>query len=186
MPNAIGELREAIDFLRYYAEQIRLLSENKMLAPPLGTILCISPWNFPLAIFTGQIAAALAAGNSVVAKPAEQTSIIAYYAVRLLHQAGVPRDALQLTLGNGDLGAALVAQPFNGVMFTGSTEVAHLINKQLITRENHPVFIAETGGLNTMVVDSSALLEQVITDVLSSAFDSAGQRCSALRILLVQ
>lgn len=186
LPNAIAELREAVDFLRYYAEQIKSLSAKEMLAPPLGTILCISPWNFPLAIFTGQLAAALAAGNSVVAKPAEQTSMIAYYAVRLLHQAGVPRDALQLTLGNGELGAALVAQPFNGVMFTGSTEVAHLINKQLITRENQPVFIAETGGLNTMVVDSSALLEQVITDVLASAFDSAGQRCSALRILLVQ
>lgn len=186
LPNAIGELREAVDFLRYYAEQIRFLAEKGALAAPLGSILCISPWNFPLAIFTGQIAAALAAGNSVVAKPAEQTSLIAYYAVNLLHQAGVPQDALQLTLGAGELGAALVAQPFNGVMFTGSTEVAHLINKQLITRDDQPVFIAETGGMNAMIVDSSALLEQVVTDVLSSAFDSAGQRCSALRILLVQ
>lgn len=136
LPNAIGELREAVDFLRYYAEQIRFLAEKGALAAPLGSILCISPWNFPLAIFTGQIAAALAAGNSVVAKPAEQTSLIAYYAVNLLHQAGVPQDALQLTLGAGELGAALVAQPFNGVMFTGSTEVAHLINKQLITRDD--------------------------------------------------
>lgn len=186
LPNAIGELREAVDFLRYYAEQIRLLEEKGGLAEPLGSVLCISPWNFPLAIFTGQVVAALAAGNSVVAKPAEQTSLIAYYAVKLLHQAGVPQDALQLTLGAGELGAALVAQPFNAVMFTGSTEVAHLINKQLISREDQPVLIAETGGMNVMVVDSSALLEQVITDVLSSAFDSAGQRCSALRILLVQ
>ncbi|MDA3979487.1 bifunctional proline dehydrogenase/L-glutamate gamma-semialdehyde dehydrogenase PutA [Gallibacterium sp. AGMB14963] len=186
LPNAIGELREAVDFLRYYAEQIRLLEEKGVLAEPLGSVLCISPWNFPLAIFTGQVVAALAAGNSVVAKPAEQTSLIAYYAVKLLHQAGVPQDALQLTLGAGELGAALVAQPFNAVMFTGSTEVAHLINKQLISREDQPVLIAETGGMNVMVVDSSALLEQVITDVLSSAFDSAGQRCSALRILLVQ
>ncbi|MFC0309101.1 bifunctional proline dehydrogenase/L-glutamate gamma-semialdehyde dehydrogenase PutA [Gallibacterium trehalosifermentans] len=184
--NALGELRESVDFLRYYAEQIRLLEDKKVLAEPLGVVLCISPWNFPLAIFTGQLAAALAAGNSVIAKPAEQTSLIAYYAVKLLHQAGVPEDALQLTLGDGELGAALVAQSFNGVMFTGSTEVAHLINRQLITRENPPVLIAETGGMNVMVVDSSALLEQVITDVLSSAFDSAGQRCSALRILLVQ
>lgn len=186
LPNAIGELREAVDFLRYYAEQVRLLEEKGALAEPLGSVLCISPWNFPLAIFTGQVVAALAAGNSVVAKPAEQTSLIAYYAVKLLHQAGVPQDALQLTLGAGELGAALVAQPFNAVMFTGSTEVAHLINKQLISREDQPVLIAETGGMNVMVVDSSALLEQVITDVLSSAFDSAGQRCSALRILLVQ
>lgn len=186
LPNAIGELREAVDFLRYYAEQIRSLEEKGVLAEPLGSVLCISPWNFPLAIFTGQVVAALAAGNSVVAKPAEQTSLIAYYAVKLLHQAGVPQDTLQLTLGAGELGAALVAQPFNAVMFTGSTEVAHLINKQLISREDQPVLIAETGGMNVMVVDSSALLEQVITDVLSSAFDSAGQRCSALRILLVQ
>ncbi|MFC0322526.1 bifunctional proline dehydrogenase/L-glutamate gamma-semialdehyde dehydrogenase PutA [Gallibacterium melopsittaci] len=186
LPNAIGELREAVDFLRYYAEQIRLLEDKKALAEPLGVVLCISPWNFPLAIFTGQVVAALAAGNSVVAKPAEQTSLIAYYAVHLLHQAGVPQNALQLTLGAGELGATLVAQPFNAVMFTGSTEVAQLINKQLISREDQPVLIAETGGMNVMVVDSSALLEQVITDVLSSAFDSAGQRCSALRILLVQ
>ncbi|MEE3608625.1 bifunctional proline dehydrogenase/L-glutamate gamma-semialdehyde dehydrogenase PutA [Avibacterium paragallinarum] len=186
LPNAIGELREAVDFLRYYAEQIRLLASKNALAPPLGKVLCISPWNFPLAIFTGQIAAALAAGNNVIAKPAEQTSRIAYYAVKLLHQAGVPKSALQLILGASEVGAALVAQPFNAVMFTGSTEVAHLIHQQLIQREAQPVFIAETGGLNTMVVDSSALLEQVIADVLSSAFDSAGQRCSALRILLVQ
>lgn len=186
LANAIGELREAVDFLRYYAEQIRFLAQQEKLAPPLGTALCISPWNFPLAIFTGQVSAALAAGNSVVAKPAEQTSLIAYYAVKLLHQAGVTEDALQLVLGKGDIGASLVKQHFNATLFTGSTEVAQLINQELITHDNNPVLIAETGGMNCMVIDSSALLEQVVADVLSSAFDSAGQRCSALRILLVQ
>ena len=186
LPNAIAELREAVDFLRYYAEQLRLVESKQMLAPPLGTVLAISPWNFPLAIFTGQIAAALAAGNSVVAKPAPQTSMMAYYAVQLLHQAGVPTTALQLVLGDDDVGAELVKQPFNAVMFTGSTAVARLIQQQLLSRDDQPVLIAETGGLNTMVVDSSALLEQVIFDVLASAFDSVGQRCSALRILLVQ
>ncbi|MDG2956632.1 bifunctional proline dehydrogenase/L-glutamate gamma-semialdehyde dehydrogenase PutA [Bisgaard Taxon 10/6] len=186
LPNAISELREAVDFLRYYAQQLRFLAEHDKLAEPRGKILCISPWNFPLAIFTGQIAAALAAGNSVIAKPAEQTSLIAHAAVKLLHQAGVPMTTLQLVLGAGDLGAELVKQPFDGVVFTGSTDVAKFINQQLAAADNDPILIAETGGLNVLTVDSSALPEQVVTDVLSSAFDSAGQRCSALRILLLQ
>lgn len=186
LPNAISELREAVDFLRYYAQQLRFLAEHGKLAEPRGKVLCISPWNFPLAIFTGQIAAALAAGNAVIAKPAEQTSLIAYAVVKLLHQAGVPTTALQLVLGAGDLGAELVKQSFDAVLFTGSTDVAKFINRQLATADNDPVLIAETGGLNVLTVDSSALPEQVVTDVLSSAFDSAGQRCSALRILLLQ
>lgn len=186
LPNAIAELREAVDFLRYYANQLEHLSANNQLGTARGKVLCISPWNFPLAIFTGQIAASLAAGNAVVAKPAEQTSLIAYAAVKLLHQAGVPQEALQLVLGAGDLGAALVQQPFDGVVFTGSTEVAKLIEKRLAGADNDPVLIAETGGQNVLVVDTSALPEQVAADVLSSAFDSAGQRCSALRILLLQ
>lgn len=186
LPNAIAELREAVDFLRYYANQLEHLSANNQLGEARGKVLCISPWNFPLAIFTGQIAASLAAGNAVIAKPAEQTSLIAYAAVKLLHQAGVPLEALQLVLGAGDVGAAFVQQPFDGVVFTGSTEVAKLIEKRLATAENDPVLIAETGGQNVLVVDTSALPEQVAADVLSSAFDSAGQRCSALRILLLQ
>lgn len=186
LSNAINELREAVDFLRYYAEQILLLEQKDMLAEPLGKVLCISPWNFPLAIFTGQVVAALAAGNSVIAKPAEQTNLVAYVAVKLLHQAGVPLETLQLVLGDGELGQALVSQPFNAVMFTGSTQVAKLISQQLAQRTDNPILIAETGGLNAMVVDSSALPEQVTADVLNSAFDSAGQRCSALRVLLVQ
>lgn len=186
LPNAIAELREAVDFLRYYAVQAENLDQQGKLAPPRGTALCISPWNFPLAIFTGQIAAALAAGNAVVAKPAEQTSLIAYAAVKLFYQAGLPRSALQLTLGAGDLGSALVAQAFDAVIFTGSTEVAKFIAEQLAGNEHQPILIAETGGQNVLVVDSSALSEQVVGDVLSSAFDSAGQRCSALRILLLQ
>ncbi|MBR0574594.1 MULTISPECIES: bifunctional proline dehydrogenase/L-glutamate gamma-semialdehyde dehydrogenase PutA [Pasteurellaceae] len=186
LPNAIAELREAVDFLRYYAVQLEKLAQLGKLADPRGKILCISPWNFPLAIFTGQIAASLAAGNVVIAKPAEQTSLIAAAAVELFYQAGLPRSALQLVLGAGDIGAALVKQPFDGVVFTGSTEVAKLINEQLAQADNDPVFIAETGGQNVLVVDSSALAEQVIADVLNSAFDSAGQRCSALRILLLQ
>ncbi len=186
LPNAIAELREAVDFLRYYALQLEKLDELGKLAAPRGKILCISPWNFPLAIFTGQIAASLAAGNTVVAKPAEQTSIIANVATQLFYQAGLPKEALQLVLGAGDIGAALSKQPFDGVVFTGSTEVAKLINEQLAQADNDPVFIAETGGQNVLVVDSSALAEQVVVDVLNSAFDSAGQRCSALRVLLVQ
>jgi RHH-type proline utilization regulon transcriptional repressor/proline dehydrogenase/delta 1-pyrroline-5-carboxylate dehydrogenase len=187
--NAIAEVREAIDFLRYYARQAKgtLGASEK----PLGAVVCISPWNFPLAIFAGQIAAALVAGNPVLAKPAEETPLIAAAAVRLFHEAGVPADALQLLVGAGELGAALVAAPHvAGVMFTGSTEVARLIQRQLAERlspEGRPIpLIAETGGQNAMIVDSSALAEQVVADVLASAFDSAGQRCSALRVLCLQ
>ncbi|CZT34043.1 trifunctional transcriptional regulator/proline dehydrogenase/L-glutamate gamma-semialdehyde dehydrogenase [Rhizobium sp. 9140] len=188
-PNAIAEVREAIDFLRYYAEQA-----GRTLGPAhgaLGPIVCISPWNFPLAIFTGQIAAALVAGNPVLAKPAEETPLIAAEGVRLLHEAGVPRDVLQFLPGDGRVGAALVgAEGVAGVMFTGSTEVARLIQAQLAGRlspEGKPIpLIAETGGQNAMIVDSSALAEQVVADVIASAFDSAGQRCSALRVLCLQ
>ncbi len=190
-PNAISEVREAVDFLRYYAARIEQEFSNDT-HRPLGPILCISPWNFPLAIFTGQVSAALAAGNVVLAKPAEQTSLIAAYGVSVLHRAGVPADAVQLLPGRGEtVGAALVASPaVRGVLFTGSTEVAKLIAATLAERldgAGHPVpLIAETGGQNALIVDSSALTEQVVYDVLSSAFDSAGQRCSALRVLCVQ
>lgn len=189
LPNAVGEVREAIDFLRYYAAQARsILGLN---SAPLGPVVCISPWNFPLAIFTGQIAAALVAGNSVLAKPAEQTPLIAAEAVRILHEAGIPSDVLQFLPGEGDIGAALIGAPETaGVIFTGSTEVARLIQHRLATRlslTGSPVpLIAETGGQNAMIVDSSALAEQVVADVIASAFDSAGQRCSALRILCLQ
>lgn len=187
--NAVGEVREAIDFLRYYAAQAR-----KVLSPesvPLGPVVCISPWNFPLAIFTGQIAAALVAGNPVVAKPAGNTPLIAAQGVRLLHEAGIPRDVLQFAPGSGRMGAALVgASETAGVMFTGSTEVARLIQAQLaerLSKFGKPIpLIAETGGQNGMIVDSSALAEQVVADVIASAFDSAGQRCSALRVLCLQ
>ena len=149
--------------------------------------MAISPWNFPLAIFTGEVVAALAVGNTVIAKPAEQTSLIAHRAVQLMHEAGVPEEVLQLVLGAGDVGAALTKNlNINGVIFTGSTEVAKLINQSLSAREDLPVLIAETGGQNAMIVDSTALAEQVCADVLNSAFDSAGQRCSALRILCLQ
>ncbi|MEH3048486.1 trifunctional transcriptional regulator/proline dehydrogenase/L-glutamate gamma-semialdehyde dehydrogenase [Sphingomonas adhaesiva] len=189
LPNAIAEVREAIDFLRYYAQQARTTLGNAQ--RPLGVVTCISPWNFPLAIFTGQVAAALVAGNAVLAKPAEETPLIAAQGVALLHEAGVPADALQLVPGDGAIGAALVAAiETAGVMFTGSTEVARLIQKQLATRlsaDGAPIpLIAETGGQNAMIVDSSALAEQVVADVIASAFDSAGQRCSALRILCLQ
>ncbi len=173
--NAVAEVREAADFLRYYAhEAARTLLPGS--PAPLGLVVCISPWNFPLAIFTGQVAAALAAGNSVIAKPAEETPLIAAEAVRALHEAGVPRDALQLMPGAGEVGATLVADArVQGIVFTGSTPVARLIEKELagrLTRRGAPVaLIAETGGLNAMVVDSSALAEQVVVDVLSSAFD---------------
>ncbi|NML04718.1 trifunctional transcriptional regulator/proline dehydrogenase/L-glutamate gamma-semialdehyde dehydrogenase [Sphingomonas sp. G-3-2-10] len=187
--NAIAEVREAIDFLRYYAAQARATFGPAQ--TPLGPIVCISPWNFPLAIFTGQVAAALVAGNAVLAKPAEETPLIAAEAVRLLHEAGIPADALQFVPGAGEIGAALVGAPETaGVMFTGSTEVARLIQRQLSTRlspAGKPIpLIAETGGQNAMIVDSSALAEQVVGDVIASAFDSAGQRCSALRILCLQ
>ncbi|WP_210248954.1 trifunctional transcriptional regulator/proline dehydrogenase/L-glutamate gamma-semialdehyde dehydrogenase [Methylobacterium sp. WL64] len=186
--NAVAEVREAVDFLRFYANEAQRLGDG---ARPLGPILCISPWNFPLAIFTGQVAAALAAGNTVLAKPAEETPLVAAEAVRLLHAAGIPTDALHLMPGAGDTGAKLVGDArVRGVMFTGSTDVARLIQRQLAERLNpdgRPVpFVAETGGQNVMIVDSSALPEQVVADVIASAFDSAGQRCSALRILCLQ
>lgn len=188
LPNAIAEIREAVDFLRYYANEIR---ENGD-APALGSVTCISPWNFPLAIFTGQVAAALAAGNVVLAKPAEQTPLIAWRAVQLFHEAGVPAGALQLLPGRGEtVGAALTSDArVKAVIFTGSTEVAQLINRTLAERAQREGYdiplIAETGGQNALIVDSSALPEQVVQDVLSSAFDSAGQRCSALRVLFLQ
>jgi RHH-type proline utilization regulon transcriptional repressor/proline dehydrogenase/delta 1-pyrroline-5-carboxylate dehydrogenase len=188
--NAAGELREAVDFLRYYAGEVSRTFDNAT-HRALGPIACISPWNFPLSIFTGQVAAALAAGNPVLAKPAEETPLIAARAVAALHEAGVPRDALLLLPGDGEVGARLVADGrVRGVVFTGSTEVARLIQRQLAARLNpdgSPVpLIAETGGRNAMIVDSSALAEQVVADVLQSAFDSAGQRCSALRLLCLQ
>ncbi len=183
MNNAIAEVREAVDFCRYYADQAQNLGQ----VPALGTVVAISPWNFPLAIFVGEVVSALVMGNSVLAKPAEQTSLIAYLAVQWLHEAGVPREVLQLVLGAGDVGAGLTQDPrINGVIFTGSTEVAKRINQTLSRRQDNPVLIAETGGQNAMIVDSTALPEQVCADVLNSAFDSAGQRCSALRILCVQ
>jgi RHH-type proline utilization regulon transcriptional repressor/proline dehydrogenase/delta 1-pyrroline-5-carboxylate dehydrogenase len=189
-PNAIAEIREAVDFLRYYASQLRdhyAAGSHE----PLGVVACISPWNFPAAIFTGQVAAALAAGNAVLAKPAEETPLIAAQCVAILHAAGVPEQAVQLVPGDGAVGARLVADMrVHGVMFTGSTEVARLIQAKLAERllpDGSPVpLIAETGGQNALVIDSSALAEQVVADVLTSAFDSAGQRCSALRVLCVQ
>jgi RHH-type proline utilization regulon transcriptional repressor/proline dehydrogenase/delta 1-pyrroline-5-carboxylate dehydrogenase len=189
--NAVAEVREAVDFLRYYAAEVRRDFDNAT-HPPLGPVVCISPWNFPLAIFTGQVAAALAAGNVVLAKPAEQTPLVAAVAVRALHAAGVPAAALQLLLGRGEtVGAALVGDArVHGVLFTGSTEVARLLQRTLagrVTAQGRLVpLIAETGGQNAMVVDSSALVEQAVADIVSSAFDSAGQRCSALRLLCVQ
>jgi RHH-type proline utilization regulon transcriptional repressor/proline dehydrogenase/delta 1-pyrroline-5-carboxylate dehydrogenase len=201
VPDALGEVREAVDFCRYYAARAResFASSTELPGPTggrnslglhgRGVFACISPWNFPLAIFTGQIVAALAAGNAVVAKPAEQTPLIAARAVRLLHRAGVPADALHLLPGDGPtVGAPLVADPrVAGVAFTGSTGTARAINKSLASR-NGPIvpLIAETGGINAMIVDSSALPEQVVADALTSSFNSAGQRCSALRAMFVQ
>jgi RHH-type proline utilization regulon transcriptional repressor/proline dehydrogenase/delta 1-pyrroline-5-carboxylate dehydrogenase len=198
---AVAELREAVDYLRYYATRARAeFSAPALLPGPTGerntialrgrgVFLCVSPWNFPLAIFTGQAAAALAAGNTVLAKPAEQTPLIAFEATKLMHKAGVPAAALCLLPGSGSrLGAVLTPHPLlAGVAFTGSAETARLINCQLAAREG-PILplIAETGGQNAMIVDSSALPEQVTRDVLASAFDSAGQRCSALRALFLQ
>ena len=188
--NAISEVREAVDFLRYYAAQARSFSNDSY--RPLGPVVCISPWNFPLAIFTGQVAAALAAGNTVLAKPAEQTPLIAAQAVRILLEAGVPAGAVQLLPGRGEtVGARLVGdERVRGVMFTGSTEVAGILQRNIAGRldaQGRTIpLIAETGGLNAMIVDSSALTEQVVMDVVASAFDSAGQRCSALRVLCVQ
>lgn len=198
--DAIGEVREAADFCRYYAAQAtKLLTEplqlrgytgetNTLSLHPRGTILCISPWNFPLAIFTGQIVAALVTGNSVIAKPAEQTPIIAFHAVQWMREAGFPAGVIQFVTGSGStVGAALVADKrIKGVIFTGSTQTANRIHQSLAAREEIIPLIAETGGQNAMIVDSSALLEQVTIDVMNSAFGSAGQRCSALRVLFIQ
>ncbi|CAH6257214.1 trifunctional transcriptional regulator/proline dehydrogenase/L-glutamate gamma-semialdehyde dehydrogenase [Pantoea agglomerans] len=189
--NAIAEVREAVDFLYYYAGMVRDDFDNET-HRPLGPVVCISPWNFPLAIFTGQIAAALAAGNSVLTKPAEQTPLIAAQAVQILLDAGVPPGVLQLLPGQGEtVGAQLTGDVrVRGVMFTGSTAVATLLQRNLAGRldqHGRPVpLIAETGGMNAMIVDSSALTEQVVIDIVASAFDSAGQRCSALRLLCIQ
>jgi RHH-type proline utilization regulon transcriptional repressor/proline dehydrogenase/delta 1-pyrroline-5-carboxylate dehydrogenase len=199
--DALSEVREAADFCRYYAAQGESLfqeaglalpgptgEENRLVMEARGTFVCISPWNFPLAIFMGQIAAALMAGNSVIAKPAEQTPVIAFVAVRLLLEAGIPPAAITLLPGDGHVGAALLAhEGVDGVAFTGSVEVARLINRALAAKDGPIVpFIAETGGQNAMLVDSTALPEQVVDDVMLSAFGSAGQRCSALRVLYVQ
>ncbi len=184
MADAIGELREAVDFLRFYAAGISNLNQ-----PARGIFACISPWNFPLAIFTGQIAAALAAGNGVLAKPAEQTPLIATLATGLLHRAGVPVESLQLLPGDGGtVGARLTSDPrVDGVCFTGSTDTALTIRRAMAKHlKPGASLIAETGGLNAMVVDSTALPEQAVRDILASAFQSAGQRCSALRCLYVQ
>ena len=199
LDDCVSEVREASDFCRYYAAQARRALAPQPLPGPTGesnvlgyrgrgVVVCISPWNFPLAIFTGQIAGALAAGNAVVAKPAEQTPLIAFAAVKLLHEAGVPASALHLVPGDGRVGALLVADKrVAGVAFTGSTEVGRLINRALAGKDGPiPPLIAETGGINAMIVDATALPEQVTDDVITSAFRSAGQRCSALRLLCVQ
>ncbi|TKT79126.1 bifunctional proline dehydrogenase/L-glutamate gamma-semialdehyde dehydrogenase PutA [Aquamicrobium sp. LC103] len=186
LADGVAEVREAADFLRYYAGQAAKAEQH---TSARGVIACISPWNFPLAIFTGQIAAALVTGNAVVAKPAEQTPLIAARAVALLHEAGIPDDVLQLLPGDGpSVGGPLTADPrIAGVCFTGSTEVARMIERQISqTAEPDAMLIAETGGLNAMIVDSTALPEQAVRDIVASAFQSAGQRCSALRILYVQ
>ncbi len=201
LPDGIAEVREAVDFLRYYALQARehfapmalpgpTGESNQLQLGGRGVFVCISPWNFPLAIFLGQVAAALAAGNTVIAKPAEQTNLIGHAAVQLLHEAGIPLDVLQYLPGDGaTVGAALTRDPrVAGVCFTGSTETARLINRALAGRDSGAIatLIAETGGQNAMIADSSSLPEQVVKDVLGSAFTSAGQRCSAARVLLVQ
>lgn len=184
--NAIAEVREAVDFCRYYAKEVR--NHLDAYRNPRGVVVAISPWNFPLAIFVGEVSSALVAGNVVLAKPAEQTSLMAHFAVQLFHQAGVPEAALQCLPGSGKtVGAALVADSrVNGVIFTGSTETAKNINRNLQKNEKIIPLVAETGGQNAMIVDSSALGEQVVADVINSAFDSAGQRCSALRVLYLQ
>ena len=185
LPDAIGEVREAVDFCRYYAGQ----AQDKPGRSARGVFVCISPWNFPLAIFTGQIVAALVTGNAVIAKPAEQTPLIAARAVDLMHQAGIPKDVLHLLPGDGAVvGAALVADGrVDGICFTGSTETAAVINQAMAESGNPSApLIAETGGLNAMIVDSTALPEQAVDDIVASAFQSAGQRCSALRVLFVQ
>ncbi len=202
LPDAISEVREAADFCRYYASEARRLmsaplplpgptgEKNQLSLHGRGVFVCISPWNFPLAIFIGQVAAALAAGNCVMAKPAHQTPLIAYRAVQLAHQAGIPVSVLHYLPGRGSvLGSQLMRDPRTaGVAFTGSTSVAQGIAKTLLSREKAPIvpIIAETGGMNAMIVDSSALPEQVIQDIIVSSFQSAGQRCSALRLLFIQ
>jgi RHH-type proline utilization regulon transcriptional repressor/proline dehydrogenase/delta 1-pyrroline-5-carboxylate dehydrogenase len=197
--DGLSEVREAVDFCRFYANEAqRLFGETTLPGPTgednvlrhrgRGVFVCISPWNFPLAIFAGQVVAALAAGNAVVAKPAEQTPLVAFRMVQVLHEAGVPADALMFVPGDGKIGAALTSHPkIDGVCFTGSTETAWAINRTLAAK-NGPIvpLIAETGGMNAMIVDATALPEQVADDVVSSAFRSAGQRCSALRLLFVQ
>jgi RHH-type proline utilization regulon transcriptional repressor/proline dehydrogenase/delta 1-pyrroline-5-carboxylate dehydrogenase len=201
LADALAEVREAVDFARYYAAEARqhftasgvLLpgptgEENRLVLEGRGVFACISPWNFPLAIFVGQVVAALAAGNTVVAKPAEQTPMIAMRAIELLHLAGIPKHALFGVVGDGLVGAALVRHPLiAGVAFTGSTEAARSINRTLANK-NGPIvpLIAETGGQNVMIVDSTALIEAACDDIILSAFGSAGQRCSALRVLYVQ
>ena len=199
LDDAIAEVRETVDFCRYYAVEARRSLGARLLPGPTGesnklryrgrgVFVCISPWNFPLSIFTGQVTAALVAGNTVAAKPAEQTPLIGAEAVSILREAGVPQEALQLVPGDGKIGAALVAEPRTaGVAFTGSTEVARAINRVLAGKDGPIVpLIAETGGINPMIVDATALPEQVADDVVTSAFRSAGQRCSALRLLCVQ
>ncbi|GAF60846.1 proline dehydrogenase [Psychrobacter sp. JCM 18903] len=203
LQDGIDEIKEAVDFCRFYADEAERLDDvvheftdlagkqSRQVYKARGTFVCISPWNFPLAIYTGQIVAALAAGNTVVAKPAEQTSLIAHFGAQLMYQAGVPTQALQLVIGAGDVGGALTAADnIAGVIFTGSTQTAQRINKSLNDHAQAsgelPVFIAETGGQNAMIVDSTALPEQVVRDAVLSAFGSAGQRCSACRILCVQ
>jgi RHH-type proline utilization regulon transcriptional repressor/proline dehydrogenase/delta 1-pyrroline-5-carboxylate dehydrogenase len=199
LDDAVAEVREAVDFCRYYAAEARRTLVPEMMPGPTGetnelryrgrgVFVCVSPWNFPLAIFLGQVAAALVAGSTVVAKPAEQTPLIAHAAIRLLLEAGIPAQALQLVTGDGEVGAALVADArVAGVAFTGSTTVAQSINRTLAAKDGPIVpFIAETGGINAMIADATALPEQVCDDVVTSAFRSAGQRCSALRLLCVQ
>ena len=203
MQDSIDEIKEAVDFCRFYADEAERLDDvvheftdlagkqSRQVYKARGTFVCISPWNFPLAIYTGQVVAALAAGNTVVAKPAEQTSLIAHFGAQLMYQAGVPVEALQLVIGAGDVGGALTAADnIAGVIFTGSTQTAQRINQSLNDHAQVsgelPVFIAETGGQNAMIVDSTALPEQVVRDAVLSAFGSAGQRCSACRILCVQ
>ncbi|HEY0859752.1 MAG TPA: bifunctional proline dehydrogenase/L-glutamate gamma-semialdehyde dehydrogenase PutA, partial [Pseudoxanthomonas sp.] len=201
LPDSVAEVREAVDFLRYYGAQARAQfgaaerlpgptgESNELQLHGRGVFVCISPWNFPLAIFLGQVSAALAAGNSVIAKPAEQTNLIGHAAVKLLHEAGVPEAVLQFLPGDGaTVGAALTKDPrVAGVAFTGSTETARAINRALAARDAAiGVLIAETGGQNAFIADSSALPEQLVKDAIGSAFTSAGQRCSAARVLFVQ
>jgi RHH-type proline utilization regulon transcriptional repressor/proline dehydrogenase/delta 1-pyrroline-5-carboxylate dehydrogenase len=201
MQDGIDEVREAVDFCRYYALQGRSRfgkalalpgptgESNELYMEGRGVFLCVSPWNFPLAIFTGQVMAALVAGNAVIAKPAEQTSLVAQRAFELMLEADFPPDVIQFLPGDGaTIGGKLTPDPrIAGVAFTGSTQVAHILNRTLAQREGAIVpLIAETGGQNAMIVDSSALPEQVVRDVIQSAFASAGQRCSALRVLYIQ